>query len=75
MEFRHGGRLFYEFGAGGAHQVIPMLYRVDGDGETLRTDNPAAPHALTTHFHFVAGGVLVFDFAGAHAWFVKETGG
>jgi hypothetical protein len=70
MEFRSGGRLLYEFAAGARRQVVRLLYRVDG--ETLRTDNPSAQHELSTHFHFGAGGVLVFDFAGARAWFVRE---
>jgi hypothetical protein len=72
MEFRDGGRLLYEFSAGATRHVVSLLYRVDGDGETLRTDNPSAPHSLSTHFHFGAGEVLVLDFAGARAWFVKE---
>ena len=72
MEFRSGGRLVYEFSAGATRHVIQLLYRVDGGGDTLRTDNPAAPHERSTHFHFGAGEVLVFDFAGPRAWFVRE---
>jgi len=72
MEFGAGGRLLYEFSAGGKRHQVKMLYRVDSDGETLCTDNPAAHHELSTHFHFGAGEVLVFDFAGARAWFVRE---
>jgi hypothetical protein len=72
MEFRTGGRLLYEFSAGGKRHLVRLLYRVDGDGETMHTDNPDAPHELVTHFHFGAGGALVFDFAGARAWFVRE---
>jgi hypothetical protein len=70
MEFLDGGRLLYEFAAGERRQIVHLIYRVDG--EMLRTDNPAASHELSTHFHFGAGGVLVFDFAGARAWFVRE---
>jgi hypothetical protein len=73
MEFLSGGRLLYTIDAGGRDQVIPLIYRVQGD--TLRTDNPAAPHATSTRFHRGEGGVLVFDFSGAHAWFVRETPG
>jgi hypothetical protein len=72
MEFRRGGRLMYEFSTGGTRHVVPLVYTVDGDRETLRTDNPAASHERSTHFHFGAGGVLVIDFAGACAWFVRE---
>lgn len=70
MEFQHGGRLRYEFAVGQRRQVLMLLYRVDGD--TLHTDNPAASHARSTRFHFGAGEVLVFDFVGACAWFVRE---
>jgi len=70
MEFLRGGRLLYEFAAGNRRQVVKLLYRVEG--EILRTDNPATSHELSTRFHFGAGEVLVFDFAGARAWFVRE---
>lgn len=71
MEFRAGGRLDYTIDVGGREQVVALVYRVDGD--TLRTDNPANPHAVSTHFSQGEGGVLVFDFSGARAWFVRET--
>jgi hypothetical protein len=70
MEFRAGGRLTYEFATGRCRQTIALVYRVDGD--ELRTDNPAAAHARSTHFCFGPGDVLVLDFAGARAWFVRE---
>jgi hypothetical protein len=70
MEFAHGGRLLYEFIAGGRRHSVKLLYRVDG--QMLRTDNPAAPHEAMAMFHFGGGEVLVFDFAGARAWFVRE---
>ncbi len=65
MEFLAGGRLRYHIPVGGHEQVIALVYRVEG--ETLRTDNPAAPHATATNFRLGAGGVLVFDFSGALA--------
>jgi hypothetical protein len=70
MEFRSGGRLLYEFIAGGKRHVVKLLYRVDGG--TLRTDNPTSPHEATANFRFGAGEVLVFDFAGACAFFIRE---
>ena len=51
--------------------MIELVYRVEGD--TLRTDNPAAPHATSTRFARGAGGVLEFDFAEGRAWFVRES--
>ena len=73
MEFRPHGELRYAVPVDGREHVIPLLYRVEGD--VLRTDNPAAPHATATHFHQGAGGVLVFDFASARAVFVREGPG
>ncbi len=70
MEFQVGGRLRYEFAAGGIQQSVMLVYRVDGD--LLHTDNPAAPHARETRFRFGAGDVLILDFAGAVAWFIRE---
>ena len=71
MEFRSGGRLLYSIPVEGREHLIPLVYRVRGD--ILRTDNPAAPHATATRFALGAGGVLTFDFAGALAWFVRES--
>ena len=71
MEFLPGGRLRYHIDVGGRDQVIALVYAVDGD--MLRTDNPAAPHATSTRFALGAGDVLVFDFSGARAWFVRES--
>ena len=72
MDFRRGGRLLYSFSVEGHAQTVPLIYQVEGD--VLRTDNPAATHAVETHYALGAGGVLVLDFSGARAWFVKETG-
>ena len=49
---------------------LDMKLRVNGD--VLRTDNPAAPHATATRFWHGEAGVLVFDFAGPLAVFVRE---
>jgi hypothetical protein len=72
MEFLHGGRLRYAFDAGGAAQSLMLIYRVEGD--MLFTDNPAAPHALSSRFWFGEGDVLAIDFGGAIAWFLREVG-
>ena len=70
MDFRERGDLRYRIPVEGREQEFALLYVVEGD--VLRTDNPRAPHATATHFHLGAGGVLVFDFAGALAVFVRE---
>ncbi|HEY5546540.1 MAG TPA: hypothetical protein VIK50_10835 [Gemmatimonadaceae bacterium] len=70
MEFLDGGRLRYEFDAGGNQQSLMLIYRVAGD--VLFTDNPAAPHAMETRYRFGPGDVLTLDFAGAVAWFLRE---
>ena len=71
MDFRRGGRLLYSFSIEGHEQTVPLIYQVEGD--MLRTDNPSATHAVETHYRLGEGGVLVLDFSGARAWFVKET--
>lgn len=70
MEFLDGGRLRYSFDSGGNPQSVMLIYRVEGD--VLFTDNPAAPHSTATRFSFGPGEVLVIDFAGAIAWFIRE---
>jgi hypothetical protein len=70
MDFRPGGRLRYTITVEGKAHEVALLYRVEGD--VLRTDNPAAPHATATRFWQGEGGVLVFDFAGPLAVFVHE---
>ena len=71
MDFRPAGRLIYTIAVEGREHLIELLYRVEGD--VLRTDNPAAPHATSTRFAQGAGGVLEFDFAEGRAWFVRES--
>ena len=70
MEFLVGGRLLYSFDVGDGPRTLRMVYQVDGD--VLRTDNPASPHAAETRIARGEGDVLVFDFSGARAWFVRE---
>jgi hypothetical protein len=70
MEFLRGGRLRYSFEVSGSAQTVMLVYRVDGD--MLLTDNPSNPHVRSTRLRFGAGDVLVLEFAGATAWFVRE---
>ena len=70
MDFRSGGRLLYGFDVGDRREIVSLLYRVEGD--TLHTDNPATTHEVSTHFRIGEGDVLILDFAGARAWFVRE---
>ncbi|MEO6446995.1 MAG: hypothetical protein ABIZ91_17280 [Gemmatimonadaceae bacterium] len=70
MDFQAGGRLFYGFDVGETRQVMALYYRVEGD--MLHTEFPATTHEVSTRFSFGAGDVLMLDFAGAKAWFVRE---
>lgn len=70
MHFAPGGRLDYSFETGHTRQVLQLVYRAEGD--TLRTEYPGTTHEVAAHYEFGAGGVLLFDFAGARAWFVRE---
>ncbi len=72
MEFRPDGDLHYHVDVGGRDEVIRLRYRVDGD--TLHTENPAAPHAMSVRIAHGVGDVLMLDFAGALAWLVREDG-
>ncbi|HEU4631765.1 MAG TPA: hypothetical protein VFS08_18595 [Gemmatimonadaceae bacterium] len=73
MDFRAHGELIYSFAVGERRYEIALLYRVSGD--VLRTDNPAAPHATAVRFRIGAGDVLVLDFAGAEACFLRDEAG
>ena len=70
MEFQAGGHLRYTLSVDGRELVVPLIYRTTGD--QLETDNPAAPHAMSTRFTLGAGDMLILDFAGAHAIFIRE---
>ena len=70
MEFREGGQLLYTIVVEGQEHIISLIYRVTGD--MLQTDNPAAPHRTSTRFFHGEADVLMFDFAGALASFVRE---
>lgn len=70
MEFLSGGTLQYHVDVGGTDQIITLRYRVEGD--LLHTDNPTAPHSMSVRITHGAGDVLLLDFGGADAVFVRE---
>ena len=70
MEFRRGGHLRYTLSVDGRELVVPLVYRTTGD--LLETDNPAASHVMSTRFSRGAGDMLILDFAGAQAIFIRE---
>ncbi len=70
MEFLPNGQLLYSIPVEGDEMVVELIYRVEGS--TLRTDNPLAPHATATQYEFGAGDVLILNFAGPRAWFIRE---
>ena len=70
MEFQRGGHLRYILSVDGRELVVPLVYRTTGD--LLETDNPAASHVMSTRFTLGAGDMLILDFAGAQAIFVRE---
>lgn len=71
MEFLTAGVLRYHVDVGGRDQIIELVYRVDGD--TLHTDNPAAPHSMSVRIVHGQGDVLLLDFAGLQAMLVREA--
>lgn len=70
MEFQRGGHLRYMLSVDGRELVVPLVYRTTGD--LLETDNPAASHVMSTRFTLGAGDMLILDFAGAQAIFIRE---
>ncbi len=70
MNFKPGGRLDYSFETGPTRQAVPLVYRVEGD--LLHTESPGTTHEVAAHFEFGGADTLVFDFAGAKAFFVRE---
>ena len=71
MEFLPGGRLLYGMVVDGHAHVVRLIYQIEGD--MLRTDNPDHPHATSSRIALGEGGVLVVDFSGNRAWFVRES--
>ena len=70
MEFRADGVLRYTFAVGEGRQGIDLRYATVDD--VLRTEVPGTTHEATARFEFGQGDVLILDFAGARAWFVRE---
>ncbi|MBV6520115.1 MAG: hypothetical protein MNPFHGCM_00220 [Gemmatimonadaceae bacterium] len=71
MTFLADGYLDYEFDAGmHRHHRVRMVYRVED--RTLHTEVPEIAHRQSANFSFGAGDVLIFDFAGQQAMFVRE---
>lgn len=70
MSFLADGRLNYDFDAGANRRQVQMLYRVED--QTLHTEVPETSHALSAPFSFGPGDVLIFDFAGPRAMFIRE---
>lgn len=70
MEFLEEGQLRYHIDVGGRDQVVPLLYRVEGD--LLITDLPATSHSMSVRIVHGAADTMVLDFAGAQALLVRE---
>ena len=70
MEFLPFGRLLYSIRVEGREHVLALVYRVEGD--MLQTDNPSAPHRTSTRLEHGEGDVLLLDFSGARAVFVRQ---
>jgi hypothetical protein len=70
MLFLAGGRLQYDFEVGSHRRQVNMVYRVEGN--TLLTEVPETAHQQSAPFTFGPGEVLIFDFAGLRAIFIRE---
>jgi hypothetical protein len=70
MEFLPDGQLLYTIPVDNRAMVVELIYGVEGD--MLRTDNRLAPLSTATRFEIGPGDVLILDFVGPRAWFVRE---
>ncbi|MFN8582070.1 MAG: hypothetical protein U0163_13995 [Gemmatimonadaceae bacterium] len=70
LEFASGARLRYTVMIADRPHVVDLIYRVEGDH--LHFAVPAAAHEQTAHVTFGPGDVLVFDFGGPRAIFIRE---
>lgn len=70
MAFMEDGRLHYDFDVGSHRRHVEMIYRVDE--ETLYTEVLETSHQQCAPFSFGPGDVLIFDFAGPRAMFIRE---
>ena len=70
MEFCPEGALRYHVDVGGRDQVIDLVYRLEGD--VLHTANPSAPHSTSVRIVHGEADVMLLDFAGAQAMFIRE---
>lgn len=70
MEFRERGDLLYTLVIEGRELHMALRYRVDG---TVLCTESQGSHSSATPFSLGPGGLLVFDFAGAKALFVRES--
>jgi hypothetical protein len=70
MEFAADHELRYHVDVGGTDQVVELIYTVDGD--TLNTENVITAHSMSVTFTRESGDVLMLDFGGVFAWFLRE---
>jgi len=70
MTFLGDGRLRYDFEVGVHRRHVEMIYRVEE--ETLHTEVLETSHQQSAPFSFGPGDVLIFDFAGPRAMFIRE---
>ena len=72
LDFRTGGQLFYTIEVAGQERTFVLVWRVVDD--QLETANPVDGHAMTASVSIGEADVLVLDFTGPRAWFVRELG-
>ena len=72
LDFRTGGQLLYTIEVGGQARTFVLVWRVVDD--QLETANPVDGHAMTASVSIGEADVLVLDFTGPRAWFVRELG-
>lgn len=70
MVFTNDGKLTYSIHTGDKTQVINMVYEVSGN--QIITDQPSHPQKEISKFYFEPSGILVIDYQGEKARFMRE---
>jgi hypothetical protein len=68
IEFLPGGLADYCVHVGGAWQVIPLVFRIEGDVLVMHPRPPMVPQEERSRIRFEADGALVMELDGGRVW-------
>lgn len=70
LDFRPSGQLQYTIEVEGSVHTFALVWRVNGD--LLETASLADGHAMIARIGIGEADVLLLDFSGGRAWFLRE---